>query len=253
MKTSLLRITRSAFLVCGVVLSAGCLKINTTVAIKADGSGTWQLVYAMPTHMIRQVQMARELAVDLEKAGSVAVTNPVARPLDIPMIFDEPTIRARFVSLARDGLTLTKLQTYSRSGWQYVEMTVKFSRFENLVKQHFFDSCGISLKQAGDDALKMVVSLPQAGEGEERPNLADPAVNAALTPFLKGLVVAVTLEVPGTIRNSNSMASDVRRASWEWDFEKDAKAVDRLFKDKMILIFDSVGSRNKDFEKPAVR
>jgi hypothetical protein len=235
------------------LLAAGCLKINTTVALKADGSGTWQVVYAMPSHMIRQVQMARDLAVELEKAGSLTPTNPPVKPLDLPMIFDEPTIRARFEPLAREGLTLTKLQTRSRSGWQYVEMTVKFDRFENLVRQSFFNDCGISLKQTGEDTFKLVVSLPPAGGGGEPPNLEDPAINASLTPFLNGMVVAVTLEVPGEIRNSNSAVSDVRRASWEWDFEKDSKAVDRLFKDKMILLFDSAGARIKDFEKPATK
>ena len=67
MKATLIRITCVALFVCGVLLVSGCIKINTTVSIKADGSGTWKVVYAMPTHMIRQVQMARELTLELEK------------------------------------------------------------------------------------------------------------------------------------------------------------------------------------------
>jgi hypothetical protein len=122
-----------------------------------------------------------------------------------------------------------------------------------LARQHFFDDCGIALKQTGEGISKIVISLPPAGEGEERLDLADPAVNAALTPFMKGLVVVVNLEVPGEVRNSNSFVSDSKFASWQWDFEKDPKAVELLFKDKMILVFDSSRSRIKDFEKPAVR
>lgn len=252
MNATLNRIVRGTLLICGVLLAAGCIKINTTVSITADGSGTWKVVYAMPTHMIRQVQMARELTVDLDKAGASSVTNVPVKPLDIPMLFDEAAVRARFASLERDGLKLTKLQTRSRSGWQYVDLVVKFDRLEDLVRQRFFDDCGISFKQMGPGLSKIVISLP-AGDGGERVDLADPAVNVALTPFMKGMVVVVNIEVPGEVRNSNSFISDSKLASWQWDFEKDPKALELLFKDKMILVFDSSRSRIKDFDKPAVR
>ncbi len=252
MKATLISIMRGTFFVCGVLLAAGCIKINTTVSITADGSGTWKVVYAMPTHMIRQVQMARELTAELDKASATTVTNVSVKPLDIPMLFDEAAIRARFASLERDGLKLTKLQTRSRSGWQYVDLVVKFNRLEDLVRQRFFDDCGISFKQIGSNNSKIVISLP-AGDAGERVDLTDPAVNKSLTPFMKGMVIVVNLEVPGDVRNSNSFVSDSKFASWQWDFEKDPKAVELLFRDKMVLVFDSSRSRIKDFDKPAVR
>jgi hypothetical protein len=40
-------------------------------------------------------------------------------------------------------------------------------------------------------------------------------------------------------------------ASWEWDFDKDPKAMERLQQEKMIVVFDLSSARLRDFEKPA--
>lgn len=230
--------------------AVGCIKINSTLAISSDGSGVWRLVYAMPAHMIRQTQMVRDLADELAKAGSPTATNRPAGKLDIPFLFDEAAIRARFAPLERDGLTITKLQSRSRGDWQYIDMNVKFNRLETLMKQDFLRECGLSFKRLGEDTFKLVVTLPHGDASADIPNLTDPVVSESLTPFLKGLVVISAIEVPGEIRNSNSSMSDARRATWEWDFEKDPRAVERLLQDKMVLVFESSTAQIKDFEKP---
>jgi hypothetical protein len=253
MNARLRNVWRVAIPLCVMLLAEGCIKINSMVTVAADGSGVWHLVYAMPTHMIRQAQLVRELSAELEKAGSAAVTNAPAEPVDIPFLFDEAAVRARFAPLEREGLVLSKLQIRSRGDWQYVDLTLKFDSFETLAKQAFLRDCGVSLKRLGDDTFKIVVTLPHGDVETEMPNLADPVVSESLTPFLKGLVVISAIEVPGEIRNSNSAMSDARRATWEWDFEKDSRAVERLLQDKMILVFDSVTLRFREFDKPAGR
>ncbi|MEI8351805.1 MAG: hypothetical protein WCG36_05775, partial [bacterium] len=134
----------------------------------------------------------------------------------------------------------------------YMEMTVEFSQLETLVRQRFFEDCGISFRQTAPNVYKLVVSLP-AGDDGERPDFSDPGVDAELAPFMKGLVVMVDVALPGTVRNSNSTLSDARHASWQWDSEKDTKAVEQLLKDKMIVVFESADVQIKDFDKPVAR
>jgi hypothetical protein len=248
MKTQRLHLLRFAVLLGGLGLASGCIKINTTLYISPDGSGSWQAQYSMPGHMIRQTQMVRQLAEDLQKAGGTA-TATVAKA-DLPLVFDEAAIRERFKPLEREGIRLSKVQTRSRGGWQTVELVVKFERLEALLRQSFLDNCGFSLKRTGDVA-KLVVTLPRGEGSGEPPNMADPAVSRSLTPFLGGLAVTARIEVPGEIRNSNSASSDQRMATWEWDFDKDAKALERLAQDKMIVVFDASTLRVPDFEKQA--
>lgn len=252
MRTGFVRCFLKGMTICGLLAVCGCIKINSTVSLKEDGSGVWRLVYAMPAHMIRQAQTVRELTADLERASSPALTNAPSAPADIPFLFDEAAIRARFAPLERQGLSITKLQTRSRGDWQYVDVNIKFDSLETLLRQSFFKDCGVSFKRLVGDTYRITVTLPR-GRGEaEMPNLSDSTVSASLTPFLKGLVVVSSIEIPGDVRNSNSSVSDARRATWEWDFEKDARAVSRLLQDKMVLVFESTTLRIRDFEKPAV-
>ena len=252
MNAVLFRSARLAAVLSVLCIVTGCLKINSTLMIRADGSGVWRVGYAMPGYMIRQAQMMRSIAGDLVKAGSGATTNQVVKPLDLPLLFEEDAIRARFKSLERDGLKLAKVETRSRSGWQYVDLTVTYDRLETLLREPFFSGCGFSLVRLGETSYKLTVAL-HSPERDQIPNMADPKTSANLTPFFRGLAVSSRIETPGNIRNTNAGISDDRMATWEWDFDKDASALERLLQDKMIVVFDAAGAHLPEFEIAASR
>lgn len=242
MKSALVRSVRLVMALGVVALATGCIKINSTLMIRPDGSGAWRVGYAMPGYMINQALTMRSIATDLAKADPASATNAMLKPLDLPFLFDEAAIRSRFKRLEPQGIRLAKVETRSRSGWQYADLSVTFDRLEPLLRQPFFDGCGFALTKLGDTSYKLTLSVRRPDQGAI-PNMKDPAVSANLTPFFRGLSVVSRIETPGTIRNTNSGTSDDRMATWEWDFDKDPDAIGRLLQDKMIVVFDAAGAR----------
>ena len=228
--------------------AAGCLQIDSTLDVEADGSGKWRIQYAMPSHIIRQMNSARSLGAELAAAGG-AVTNRPVDPLEIPLIFEEAAIKARFAPLAARGIRLTKLQVRERGGWQRVDMAVSFSRLEALLNEPFFSGCSFTCSRIGETTCKWVAEPPRFGGN--LPDFTDPGVLKKVVPFLNGMRIVWRIGVPGDIRNSNSYMSDLRRATWEWDFDKDSRVIERLDREKMIVVFDGRGVRIRDFDKPA--
>jgi hypothetical protein len=245
--------TKVALIGAGLMSLTGCIKIDSTLDIDAEGAGTWRVVYAMPGHMIRQIETTRGMVSDLDRVNKGDKRRRSSRADDVPYLFDEAVVRERFNMLDKQGIMLTKLQTRSQGGWRYVDLTVKFTRLETLLNQPFFDMCGFVLSGAGTGSYKLVVSLPEMGLPSELPNVDDPQVSERVSPFLNGLRVTARIGIPSEIRNSNSVSSDSRRATWEWDFDKDSRVLNRLAQEKLILVFDGAGVRLRDFSKPLKR
>ncbi len=232
--------------------STGCIKIDTSLSLNRDGSGSLRTIYGMPTFLIKQMELTRQWSRSLDFAGEKSTNAPLST-LDIPMIFDETVLSNRFRMMTTDGVNLESLRTREQGGWKYVDFNLKFGRFEGLVKQSFFRECGVVFSRVGDDTCKLSVSLPPIGVSPDLAAQTNPGAGASakLTPFMNGLRVVVRIDLPGEIRNSSSMMSDNRRATWEWDFDKDASAIERLTKDRIIVVFDGRQVRFNDFEKPA--
>lgn len=240
----------AAFAVAALLaLSSGCLKIDSTLDLNSDGSGKWRIIYAMPAHMIRQVQNAVNLTAALQQAGGV--TNTVAEPLDLPLLFEEPAVRNRLAPLAAQGIRLVKVEVKPRAGWPTVEMTVQFDSLEKLLNQPFFADCAATYRREADGTGRLTLTAPRLGLQAKPPDLTDPKTSTAMVPFLAGLNVVSRIGVPGAIRNTNAGANDGRRATWEWDFERDGNAVERLNEARLIVIFDAAAVAMKPFEKPA--
>lgn len=243
------RTAAAVLLALACALAGGCLKIDSTLDINADGSGKWRLVYAMPTHMIRQVQASASLATALRQAAGQ--TNAVAAPLDIPLLFDETVIRNRFAPLEAQGIRLTKLELRPRAGWPTVELTVQFDSLEALLRQPFFDDMAAVYRREADGTGRLVITAPQAGATAAPPDLNDPRISGPVVPFLTGLNIVTRIGVPGALRNTNAKANDARRATWEWDFERDGGALERLNSARMVVVFDAAATSMKPFEKAA--
>ncbi len=236
-------------LVAGLMGCGGCLKIDATLSLNRDGSGSLRAVYGMPAFLIKQLEVTRQWTRSLELAEGLSNSVPLPAP-DIPMVFDEERLNVKFKRMAADGITLESLKTRDQGGWKYVDFMVKFNRLEMLAKQSFLKECGLAFKAMGDESFKLSISLPESGATSSA-NLGAPDALAKLTPFLNGFRVVFRVDLPGDIRNSTSVMSDNRRATWEWDFDKDVHVLDRLSRDKMVVVFDASLARIKEFEKPA--
>jgi hypothetical protein len=228
----------------------GCIKIDMTLGLAKDGSGSLRVIYGMPSFLIKQMESTRQWTGALGLAGGSSTNVTVPDP-DIPMLFDEGILKKRFALMEPDGVTLKSVRVREQGGWRYVDVDLKFSRLTGLVKQSFFRDCGVVFAHTETDTCKLTVSLPRIGVTDDPAGTASAESLATMTPFLNGMRVVVRVDLPGDIRNSTSTMSDTRRATWEWDFDKEATVLDRLMRDRMIVVFDGRQVRIKDFEKPA--
>lgn len=240
----------AAMILTCVLLGGGCVKIDATLGLKRDGSGTLRALYGMPTFLVKQVEMTRQWTRALVLAEG-ASTNAPLPALDIPMIFDEAVLKSKFAAMSGDGVVLESLKTRDQGGWKYVDFTIKFSQLESLMKQSFLKDCSVAFKRLGDDSCKLAIGLPECGGAMEGGREWAPDTQAKLTPFLNGFRVVVRIDLPDEIRNSTSTMSDLRRATWEWDYDKDVHVLENLSQEKMIVVFDGSKTRIRDFEKPA--
>ncbi len=160
-------------------------------------------------------------------------------------------LKARFAAMAKEGVILESLKTREQGGWNYVDFTLKFTTLEALVRQSFFRECGVVVKRLDETSCKLTVTLPPIGSSPDLAAVVTQESLSKLAPFFNGFRVVTRITVPGEIRNSNSLLSDLRRATWEWDFDKDSSCLVRLARDKMIIVFDVSEARITDFEKPA--
>jgi len=226
----------------------GCVKVDATVNMDRDGSGTLRVIYGMPTYVTKQAELARQLSRSLDLAAGK--TNVALQDLDIPFQYDPVVLNAEFAAMAKEGITLDSMKAREQGGWNYIDFTLKFETLEALFKQPFFRDFGVVFKHLDEKSCKLTVSLPAVGNSPEIANVVTQESLNRLTPFYNGFRVVARLGVPGEIRNSNSMVSDNRRATWEWDFDKDSQALAHLAQDKIIIVFDASEVRIRDFEKP---
>jgi hypothetical protein len=239
-----------AILLTGLLFAgSGCVKIDATVNVERDGSGSLRAIYGMPTHIIKQAELARQLSASLDLAAGI--TNPVSPDLDIPFLYDEAILKTRFAAMAKEGVILESLKTREQGGWKYVDFTLKFTTLEALVRQSLFRECGVVVKRLDESSCKLTVTLPPIGSSPDIAAVVTQESLSKLAPFFNGFRVVTRVTVPGAIRNTNSLISDLRRATWEWDFDKDSSALVRFARDKMVMVFDVSEARITEFEKPA--
>jgi len=244
------RLLAFSFVFTGLMLAGlGCVKIDATVSVERDGSGSLRAIYGMPTYIINQADLARDLSASLDLAAGK--TNSIRPELDIPFLFDEAVLRAKFGTMATDGIILESIKLREQGGWNYVDFTLKFKTLASLFKQSFFRDVGVTLKRIDETSCKFIVTPPPSGNSPEVTSVVMSESLNKMTPFLSGLRVVARVVLPGDIRNSNSLMSDNRRATWEWDFEKDQQVLVRLAREKMVVVFDASEFRLKEFEKPA--
>ena len=133
------------------VMAGGCVKIDATLRLERNGSGSLRTIYAMPAFLVKQLEVTRQWARSLDLAAGKP-TNAAPAQVEIPMIFDEAALKPYFAAMAADGVTLEALKTRDQGGWKYVDFTVKFTRFDGLVKQPCFRDCGVAFKTVGDSS-----------------------------------------------------------------------------------------------------
>jgi len=228
-----------------VLALAGCIKVDQTVSINPDGSGTLDMVYGMSEQTIAQLEAMEQMAASMKQEGM-----EVEAESDSPLDFDEAEVRKKFAEKKPEGVQLLDVSSESRDGWKYMNVKLAFDDLESLKNTEFFEDNELTITKNAEGNYVLVQKLgseemgmpagPQAGS-EGAQGMDDKAMQAMAT-MLSGLRIAMTVAVPGEVIETNATQVEGNRASWVYDIDKDPQVLSKLGgKEELRLVFSGEG------------
>lgn len=177
------------------LLLCGCLEIEQTITIKADGSGTQTVKMDLRDNLIKELRQ-RQPAARLGESG-----DPTA-------VFYEQKVRSE---LTVAGLELKSHKVEQKDGHRKVDLTASFADFETLRKSPL---CGSSaeweLVEGPKQGLAKLTLYPQGKIAWQQARARAAKMQDELDPVaeeffrkrqaqLKGLDIAFRFRVPGKV------------------------------------------------------
>lgn len=218
------------FLLLAPVLLAGCVQVEQTLSLDAEGGGTLSVHYSMTLEKIAELEArARE-----EAGGDAEIPSPIP--------YDEAQIREDFKAYEPMGVTLVDVRTWEEGGSRQVRLKMKFTSFTALAQTEFLSDRTLKLVRV-DDAYEFSQMAPEA-----------PAVEDEMYDFMvammKGFRATLAIETPGDILETNADEQAGRRALWHFDLEKDPNALKRAQQLNLRVRFSAEGLALADFPPP---
>jgi hypothetical protein len=208
--------------------AAACLRVDQTITLNADGSGTLAFRYGMSEEDVAELQAMSQQALEAEGAPHEAP----ATPFD----FDEKTVREEFEQYREDGVTLESLKTEVVGGWKYLDLTIRFQTLAGLARTEFVSDRGLRLtKRPNGDYAFHQSAPPDAGEG------AMEGVQEMMADLMKGFRAVVSVVTPSDIVESNGDRVQGRRVTWVFDLAEDPRALERAQQMDLRVVFAGQG------------
>ena len=108
---------RFALLFICLAAASGCIKVDQTLELKRDGSGTLDVSYSVPEQTITQIKamlkLERELAIAAGESAKTYKEDEYTRLVFIPV---EELLRKKLKEFEPFGITVSTLKVSSRSG-----------------------------------------------------------------------------------------------------------------------------------------
>jgi hypothetical protein len=222
-----------------LLLSVSCIRVEQTLTLQADGSGTFDLRYGMSEEDAAEM---KRMAGQAAEAEGLAAGEAPQSPFD----FDEESVRKDFEEYRSSGVTLEKVKSETVDGWKYINLTVRFASLKSLAETEFVSDRGLSLTRRPDGHYEFRQAAPPQ---ETEPDVG--AVGDMMNEVMKGFHATVRVVVPSRIVESNADRAEDRAVTWEFDLARDARALERARKMDLRVVFDGQGIDLPDFRSEA--
>lgn len=228
-----------------VLALSGCIRLDQTLSLNKDGSGTFDVRYGMTEQTIGQLEMMSKMA---EQMGEQAEGSD-----EMPFEFDEAAVREKFAADKPEGVELVSVSTETLDGWKYVDMKMTFTDLNALSKTEQFGDNDFSIAKGADG--NYVISQRAASEEDMAGAGGAPGGDdamaegtmAQMAPMFAGLRMVTRVEVPGDIVETNATETEGRKASWVFDIDKDPAVLGKLQNANLKLVFKGDGVEIADF------
>jgi hypothetical protein len=219
-------------LVLGALLAlTGCIKVDQTLTLNADGTGTLALRYGMSEQTLAQLKAMEQMAAQAEEGLRVEQ--------ETPFEFDPEQVRAEFEADKPDGVELTALSSEVVDGWKYIDLTVAFDDIRALKRTELFEDSELGIERLSNGHY--LITQRGGGDEEMPSDMEGQALMQQMATMLAGFRIVQTIVVPGDILDSNATAVDGRRASWVFDIAEDPNVLTKLNQTDLTLTFAGDG------------
>ncbi len=222
-----------------IVPLCGCLKMEHTIDIEANGTCRYELVYSISENAIVQIKAMNKLKEELHKARGTEDIGARSDPImDAFMDPNDDTIRAEMQRLDAHGVTLKELKIETKRGWRDVTLKLETDNLARAAEAPFFKTHGFNIVP-GEAESQYVFSRAAHIEAKDKAlSTLSPQEEKELTPLLAGFRTKVRITVPGRIINSTAFETTLRTASWTCDFDRNASALMELQRQPFHIVFE---------------
>ena len=188
----------------------GCIQVEETITLNADGSGTMELAYSV----------AEEQAAMMESA----VSGEEALEAGEDFSFSADAIRKQFQEMEFEGVELLRADSSVQNGRRNISMAVKFKSLAALSETPLLSERSVALKKTGEGlfTFSQKASAP-AVSAESGAEMA-----AFMQSMLQGLKVEIRVKAPGPITESNATETNGNEARWVFDIATDPNALSKI-------------------------
>ena len=218
---------------------SGCVKVDQTLTLNPDGSGTIHLSYARSEEGDDTVQgMMRSM---MEQAGP---------EMETPLDFTDEELRRDFKEYEPYGVTLESLKSEERDGWQYRHMVIRFRDLKGLSQTGFLSDRNITLAR---NPQGNYIFTQTAAHGNLPEELAsdDPQTEYMMAQLMEGFRAVIRVRTPGRILETNAPEKTDNSATWTFDLEKDPQALQKIQRLAPRIVFEGKGLKIPDFRSVA--
>ena len=237
MNMRIMRIALLSFL----ILSVGCIRIEQTLTIKKDASGSCDIYYSMSEQTIVQLKamlkLREQMAAASENISGLIQEDDFTRMLIDPI---ENDMRREIKKYEKYGITLERMKVESRNAWRHVRMKILFDNLEEAAKTDVFQEYGFSLSK-NTNGNYLFYRKGENDDSKKTRKFSDHETVRLLTPLLGGFKVVLRLNTPGKILKTNAPQKSLYSAIWNFDFDKNPDAVLGLQNESLMLVFEGDG------------
>lgn len=223
-----------------MLLNAGCLMMDQTLTLNADGSGSIDLTYSISEQAVTQTKAMLKLK---EQMIAASGTNDVpAEDDDYLCLLTDPeehAIRERLQKYAKHGLAVDMLKVDTQDARRRVYLKVLFKDIARLAEAEFFPRNCFSLKKNSDG--NYVFSRETKTKDYKIASISDSESIAFLSPLLAGFDVTLKIKTPGRILQTNGVKKSPDEVEWHFNFDQDPNAVIAAQHYPMEILFDGSG------------
>lgn len=214
-----------------LLASAGCIKVDQTLTLEKDGSGTIDLTYSMSEQNLARWQ-------DMANGMFGSDAGGTAMPFD----FTDQDIRDDFKEFEKDGVVLQSIRSETRNGWKTRRLLIGFKSLAGVAKTGFLANRDISLVK--DASGNYVFTQKAGGAGNLPPEIAamtEPPADMLFLDMMQGFKAALRVKTPGLILETNAPQKSDREAAWTFDIDRDPDALRKIQKTSLRIVFDGKG------------